>query len=290
MKVKEKFVAYVDLLGFKSLVAASEAGNGPSAEELGRLLEAFGTSDDKKILAQHGPTICPEAKYLERDLDFQITQISDCVVVTTETSPAGLINLVDHCTKVLIRFLLKGFMCRGYITRGNVVHTATHLFGTGYQTAYENESLVSAFKREASERGTPFIEVSHAVRDYAKGCGDSCVSKMFERYTKDDGSVTALFPFTRFAHSFSIGPLHGFPFEAEKERQSNAVVRQMLKDMKSRLMTHVDMKNPSAVTKSQHYLRALDEQLAICDKLDDMLSRLTQPLHTSVAYGHIPKE
>ena len=86
---KDKFIGFVDILGFKKFVEAAEAGTGMSLAELLELLRELGTVDDRRNLEKYGPTICPTSAYRQRDLDFRLTQISDCVVVSTEVSPAG---------------------------------------------------------------------------------------------------------------------------------------------------------------------------------------------------------
>ncbi len=163
MEFKDKFIGFVDILGFKELVAHAEDGTGIPLTELLDILKTLGSSEDGQRFNQYGPTMCPESAYLQRDLDFQVTQISDCVIVSTEVSPAGAINLISYCWGAVINLLPKGIMCRGYITRGLVYHTDTQLVGSGYQEAYSKEGTVTAFKREADERGTPFVEVDPTV-------------------------------------------------------------------------------------------------------------------------------
>src|SRR5688572_23931485 len=97
MQFKEKFVAFVDILGFQELVKSAEAGTGLTLAEILELVSKLGSPDEQERFAKHGPTTCPFSKYLQPDLDFKITQISDCVIVSAEVSPAGLINLVSHC-------------------------------------------------------------------------------------------------------------------------------------------------------------------------------------------------
>ncbi len=272
----KKFVAFVDTLGFSQMVEDSVAGKRPTADEIATMLTAFGSPADAETYATYGPIVCPDAPRIAKDLGFEFVQVSDCMVASTETSPAGVINLVDHCTKILIRFLQRGRMCRGYITHGEIVHRGTLLFGTGYQNAYKGEASVSAFKRNADDRGTPFVELDPKVVDYVRTCNDPCVGKMFSRYARDDGTVTALYPFERLSHSFSIGPLYGPPFEPEKERTSNSTMRKMLHMMRRNILKHVDSANAKAVRKAEHYIAALDRQLAICDHTDELLDKLNQ--------------
>lgn len=135
---------------------------------------------------------------------------------------------------------------------------------------------MAAFKREADERGTPFVEVDRAVCDYVTNCQDRCVKEMFSRYVGDDGELVALFPFKRLAHSFVVAGF-GQKFDPEKERRSNQNVRVMLENFKRRVMSFVDTSNPSAVRKAEHYIHALDAQLVVCDRTDEMIALLSSP-------------
>jgi hypothetical protein len=145
---KDKFIGFVDILGWKKLEEAAKAGTGLSLTQLREALEELGTPEDQKRFETHGPVICPGSSYVRRDLNFRLTQFTDCVVVSTEVSPAGVINVISHCWVAVIQLLLiKGIMCRGYITRGPIHHTDTPPNGPGCQEAYAKEKQVTAFKR-----------------------------------------------------------------------------------------------------------------------------------------------
>lgn len=276
MKFEEKFVAFIDILGFKNLVESAEKGNGMSLPEIMELLNKLGSKKDSHKFDQHGPTTCPNSSYIQRNLNFKVTQISDCVIVSSELSPAGLINLISHCWGAVIQLLFKGVMCRGYVTKGSVYHDESQVIGSGYQKAFSSEANVSAFKREADERGTPFVEVDPIICEYVKEESDPCVEKMFLRMVKDEEGTTALFPFQRLSHSFIIAGF-GHEFKPEKEKESNQKMRELLHDLKDRVLGYVDKTNPKAVKKANHYINALDSQLEMCEKTDEAIDMLCQP-------------
>ncbi len=276
MQFDEKFIAFVDVLGFKDMVKAAECGMGMSLPEIMELLEKLGSIKDSKKFEQYGPTTCPNSKYLSRDLNFKVTQISDCAIVSSEVSPAGLINLISHCWGAVIQLLMKGIMCRGYITKGLIYHSAAQIIGSGYQKALQNETNVTAFKREADERGTPFVEIDPIICDYVRDSNDSCVKEMFSRYVKEQEGTTALFPFKRLSHSFIVAG-HGCNFDPEKEKKSNQNIRQLIFDLKNRVMSYVDASNKKAENKARHYITALDSQLEICNRTDEFIDKLCQP-------------
>jgi len=276
---KEKFIAFIDVLGFKNLVEASEAGTGLSVAEILTLRELF-DSPEHGMLKECGPVCCPISECIDRDLDFRLSQVSDCAVISTEISPAGAINLVYFCHGIVVRFLQRGIMCRGYITRGPIHHPAGEFpIGTGYHKALSGEARVTIFRSEADERGTPFVEIDRVVRDYIQESGDSCLKEMFLRMTKSAGDSVALFPFQRLEHSFMIGGF-GSEFDAEKEKVSNNNMRRMLGAFKDRVMSYVNPSNLDAVRKAQHYIDAYNNQLAICDRTDDLIDMLSYPIGT----------
>jgi hypothetical protein len=273
MKFSEKFIAFIDVLGFKKLVEASEAGTGMSLPELLDLVRKLGSNDDRRKYESAGPICCPQSSYLQRNLDFRVTQVSDCAVVSAEISPAGVINLIHHCSTAVLLLLEKGVMCRGYVTRGSIYHTDADVMGSGYHQAYSNEKSVSVFKREADERGTPFVQVSHEVSEYIERCGDSCVKEMFARSVKSDGPAVALFPFQSLSHSFLLSV-----FNAKREWEENNRVRDLLNRLKAGVMTHVDASNIDALRKAEHYIRAIEGQLVVCNEVEGFIDALALPI------------
>ncbi|MGB8411828.1 MAG: hypothetical protein WCE23_03285 [Candidatus Binatus sp.] len=279
MQPTDKFVGFVDIMGFKSLVRTAEAGKGLSLEDLSKAVEALGTEADLQCIKTYGPKICPMAPRVPKDLDFQITRSSDCVIVSAEVSPAGVINLISHCWTAQLELLGMGILCRGYIKRGLIYHTKLHQIGSGLSNAVEREKQVSVFKQNADEQGTPFIEVSPEIVEYVATQGDKCVKEMFSRHVQQDGLLTALFPFKRLNHSFAIPA--GHQFDPEKEKKSVDVVRGWIRKMKDAVSKRVDQSDPKAVNKGSHYLRMLDKQLAECDWTEEVIDRLARPLFRS---------
>lgn len=275
---KDKFVAFVDVLGFKDMVQAAENGQGRSLDELTAILTELDRTKNETFFQNHGPQTCPCSACIKKDLDFEVTAVSDCVVMSAEVSPAGVINLIHACWGAAIMLLTKGVMVRGYITRGPIVHEGNTIIGTGYQTAYEREGQVTAFKKETDEKGTPFVEVDVSVCSYIEGETDECVRDMFSRMVKSDGEVTALFPFKRLAHSFMIGGPGAKSFDRDKEKAQNDVVRRNLIKLKEAVMRYVDSDNERALRKARHYIAALDDQLKVCDGTDKFIDGLQRPL------------
>jgi hypothetical protein len=271
---KDKFIGFIDVLGFKSMVESAEKGSGPTLDDLLLILKEMVPPEGRKNYLKHGPTTCPQSSYINFDLDFQLTQLSDSLIVSSEVSPAGVINLLNHCWVAVLNLLIKGVMCRGYITRGKIHHTDSHVIGSGYQKAYSREREVAAFKRVADERGTPFVEVDSVICDYVSNSDDACVKKLFARMVKSDGETVAIFPFQMLAHSFMIAG-YGVHFDPHKEKEANDNMRLFLNDLKGRIMKYVDQSNPKAVKKAELYIKSLDDQIAKCKQTDEIIDLLT---------------
>lgn len=276
---EDKFIAYVDILGFKELVERSEKGgdNAPTVEYILELTGKFGSSKEEDF-DRYGPTTCPCAPHNARNLNFRATQISDCVVVSAEASPAGLINLVYHCYKIAFRFLKVGHTCRGYITRGNIYHTDAQFFGTGYQQAYDHESKgkVLIFQREAADEGTPFIEIDPRVCSYVAEQGDSCVKTVFAQLTESDGKRTAISPF--FALKMLPDTVVDEDFDPTVLKGQFQMVRDSILRLLSQLENAKITANADGRGKIDHIERKLREVLAMKDKQAEITDFLSQPL------------
>ena len=277
LQYTEKFIAFFDVLGWKYLVRASEEGRVLSLRELSEILAALGTADDREHFEKYGPTICPEAPHIRKDMDFRITSASDSVLISAEVSPAGLINLVSHCCTACFKLMSKGVMCRGYIKRGLIYHTPGQQIGTGLSDVVEREKQVSIFKKDADESGTPFIEVDKEVVQYVEHQPDQCVKEMFSRFVKKvEGDLAAIFPFQRLNHSFIVAGF-GTTFDPENERASLNVVRGWIHRMKEQVQRHIDPLDECALRKGDHYIRMLDAQLVACARTEEEIDRLMQP-------------
>jgi hypothetical protein len=272
MKYEDKFIAFVDILGFASAVENAEGEGSLSLAELRDATKLLGSDGDVEAIRTDGPTICPCAPRYARDVGFELTQTSDCVIVSAEVSPSGAITIVNQCYLAVFRLLENGLMCRGHVRRGKIYHRGHEFIGPGFQDAYKREGAVSAFKQDAEDRGTPFVELDPSIRDYVAECGDECVVEMYERMVKRDTEVDAIFPFNRLSNFITIGA--EARLDVAKEKNSINNLRRMINNFRSGITRHVDTSNESAVRKFRHYESALVAQLNECDRLDSMVDML----------------
>lgn len=278
---EDKFVAFIDILGFKNMVKAAEDGDSLSLAEIFERMDILGNDAGRIAIQKNGPQVCPQSPRVRDDLSFEVTQISDCAIVSAEISPAGAIAVVNHCWNAVYQLMLKGVLVRGYITRGRIIHRDDRLLGSGYQDAYSKEAGVIAFRQEADEKGTPFVEVDDSVISFIAEHSDERVKKVFARLVESDGKVTAVYPFKRLTHSYFIGG-NGFPaFDPENERRANNDLRNNIKSLINQMMHSVDFANKSAHEKTLRYVEALKRQIEACDRTDENISILAGPSSSS---------
>ena len=283
----DSFIAFFDVLGWKSLVCTTEKENDSSVQEAIDVLDMIKSELERcrDFYEKDGPEICPAAPFIKKDMDFCFTLSSDSVVLSSEVSPAGLVNLLNCCRIVYFKlFLRKGLMCRGYIKRGLIYHTADYCVGSGLNDVVEGEKRVSIFKTEDGERGTPFVEVDRNIVQYVNDeTSDSCVKETFSEFTeteKLDDVVAAIFPFKRPDPGIFIS--WGEKFDSDQTHEKIATVRNWIDKAKEMVSRHVDPSNDSARRKERCLIRMLDAQLDICDRTEKAIRDLTEqyPAHT----------
>jgi len=286
MQFSRKFIAFIDVLGFTKMVEAAES-DPAIAGKIAEILEIIGDRKALEIFAKSGPTTCPGSIHMSRDLNFKISQISDCVVVSAEPSPAGIINLMQHCSSAAFRLMRKGVLSRGFLTVGNIFHEENQFIGTGYMRAYGNEREVKFLSADESERGTPFIQLEQEVVDYVESNTDRCVKTMLRRMTRGDGIYTAIYPFTALAGIPSALVTHDFDHRKWKKNLETSIgyimdTLQLFEDAEK------EQADPGVKSKIQHYKRGLEEviqvQLAKGVQLDRMIQTGVIPYGSS--WGH----
>lgn len=273
-KIEDKFIAFVDILGFSDFVEEIErSGLGDLSGAL-ELIKKLGNTTDHDRFAKYGPITCPSAPYMAKDLNFRLTQISDCVVISVEVSPAGLINLLHHCFGIAISLLMEGHQCRGFITRGNILHTDHQFIGTGYMRAYNNEQKVSIFQVDSKDQGTPFIEIDKEVCDYVDQQEDKCVKTMFKRMTEREGTSVAISPFPALKKIPSS--IIGAGFDAKKFGESIQVSRDHILRLLKTFERAEGGADEKTSKKIEHYKRKLLEIFENHDRNYETFNKMTR--------------
>lgn len=121
---EQRLILFLDFLGFKRIVENTTT----DAKRLASLLRAI------KLLS--------ELRADEADISKQVTQFSDSVVVSYSVSEtSSVFYLVNEVALLIIDLAYMGFLVRGGITFGSLIHTTEYLVGPAMIRAYEMESM-----------------------------------------------------------------------------------------------------------------------------------------------------
>jgi hypothetical protein len=82
MTIQLRKIWFFDIVGFKSLMARADAADGVSHSDLFSVVSLLGSEKDRVERIKYGSKICPQAPYLQPDVDFHNTQQFDCAVVS----------------------------------------------------------------------------------------------------------------------------------------------------------------------------------------------------------------
>lgn len=124
---KERYVAFLDLLGFKALVCAAEENE----REHDRLREAL------KILNE---TLCCVPK-----LGFRFTYFSDCIIISSDVTPDALCAIFSSVETLARNLLQYDVLLRGAVTRGGAFHSSQYVYGSAVSRAAVMEEKQAKF-------------------------------------------------------------------------------------------------------------------------------------------------
>jgi hypothetical protein len=114
----EKYVAFIDMLGFRNLVETADA-SAERREALAKVIGIFRTT-----IGAH------------ETLGTRVTQFSDSLIVSADRSEVGLHAVLSGCTWLALNLIQYAVLVRGGIAIGGITHEADVLFGMGIVRAY----------------------------------------------------------------------------------------------------------------------------------------------------------
>jgi hypothetical protein len=146
----ERFCAFIDILGFRDLVARLEKDAGA--------VEALRDS----LKEVHNPKIAGFAD--PKLVDYRTQSISDAVAISTTSTPEGLLMIFGSLTVLTESLLAEGYFLRGAIVRGRLYHDDSTIFGEALIRAYDLETRVVRFPRiMVSSEVIRLLDTSHRL-------------------------------------------------------------------------------------------------------------------------------
>jgi len=141
--IETRFVAFLDILGFKELVKKIESENedGQDYERVTWALD-FLHAESEESNGHHDLNVYELTSdgMVEKELgDPRLNYISDCIIISAEGNFNGFKAICNKIIKLSIQGACAGIYMRGAITYGKIYHHGPILFGTAYQKALDLE-------------------------------------------------------------------------------------------------------------------------------------------------------
>jgi hypothetical protein len=146
MKYENRIIAYIDILGFKNIIAntVDEKGND--------VIDKINSINEIHILIRDvwdldKPKLNTPAKCLPKN-SKNITIFSDTIVVSFKIDEqSGVFFTLLEIKWMLMRLINKGILCRGAVSYGKLVHNSETIFGPALVEAYSLESKAALYPR-----------------------------------------------------------------------------------------------------------------------------------------------
>ncbi len=275
MEFEEKYIAFIDIMGFKELVVEAEERNDAS-----QAITSIRTLSNipQQHIQKDGQTTLPSLPRIKDDLSFQITQISDCVIISSEKSPSGLANVLDACRIILGRQTRKNHrLVRGYLTKGKVIHTSDLLLGSGYHKALEGEKNAHGIIDGQIFEGAPVIEVDRAIGEDVKGYNEQLLTRIFDRIVLEKNSILNIDAWKIFANNFTQSGC------AKKDIESLKMLRKNIESIQFPTSSSQD-----AVKKIEYGKALVSMWLTSCDQRIENCERMLRPFNSKKMYEISP--
>ena len=188
---ENRVVAFIDILGFREIIGRSK----DDPELIHRIYSALDISNDS--LALH---FCADLKINREPLDFsdRFHTFSDCIVMSVLPDPIEIGLLYFMVFKVCRQLLQAGFLTRGGIACGPLLHRAPSgagfanhehapmVFGPAFNEAYALESTHAGGSRIILQNS-----VFNLVKDHCSKNGGTRLSQFLIAHTKrsSDGAA-----------------------------------------------------------------------------------------------------
>ena len=140
---RDKYVAFVDLLGFKQCVVDADKHPGRRRQLL-------------QMLALVKETLCENPS-----IGMCLTHFSDCIIVSADRTPKGLFEMLASLDTLTFNLLQHDVPVRGGLAAGGAHHDGNFVYGVAVNDAYSLEQCAKY----------PMILVADAVLSDAKANG-----------------------------------------------------------------------------------------------------------------------
>jgi len=176
MEYENRVVCFLDILGFKNIIEESEKDSLKLQYTLEALeiLNTYKTDSEQNYGATHE--------------SVQVTQFSDSIVVSflLEERDQLILALID-LQVMIVELINYGFLLRGGISSGNLIHTSDVLIGTALHEAYQLESSIAIYPRIiiSQQLINDYLDINNKNDDFGRNFEESDINNLL--LMSDDG-------------------------------------------------------------------------------------------------------
>jgi hypothetical protein len=171
MTYEDRFVCFIDVLGFTHLVTTTADADDAEVHEVANLLRII-----RHVM---------DVDTTDGLLPSQVTQMfSDSVVfsfLATETS--GLFHGLQYIQWLQQSLAWRGFFARGAFARGKLIHTKEILFGPAFLEAYDREQRAAHYPRVILDEDIIKAGIESRPRNHDKATEATFIKGLLERDT-----------------------------------------------------------------------------------------------------------
>jgi hypothetical protein len=144
MKYEQRIVAFIDILGFKSLLSETTDNKGIDNEKaINAVISAYEAIRDIWDLDKKSDYLDTESSDSKK-----VSIFSDCLVVSFEVNqPSQVFYTLLEIKWLIMRLISRKILCRGAVSVGKFIHTDNYLFGPALVEAYTLESKAAMYPR-----------------------------------------------------------------------------------------------------------------------------------------------
>lgn len=147
-KYENRVVAFVDILGFKDILARTvDKDNKDIEPQIEKVIDAYNSIRDLFKLDEANSNNDPVLNKFKVKSKI-VTTFSDSIVISfLQEEPAEIFYTLYDLQWMIMRLIHRGILCRGALTYGKMIHTDEFLFGPALVEAYEMEGKAALYPR-----------------------------------------------------------------------------------------------------------------------------------------------
>lgn len=157
-----RVLAFIDILGFKSIVNLTVDKEGVDIEEnIEKIVEAFNII--RRVLISEGE----EDVYRALSFSKKVSIFSDSIAISfLAEEPQEVLYTLVEIKKLIVMLVGNGMLCRGAVVLGKLIHTDEYLFGPAIIKAHHLESQKAVYPRVLLDN-----KIAEICGDQKVGCG-----------------------------------------------------------------------------------------------------------------------